>query len=533
MAATANREELGGTGQASEGWTVERVTRASRLNGANGIRTGKDGRIYVAQVAGSTVSAIDPDTGAIEVISPVGGPIVAPDDLCFDEDGNIYCTEITEGSVRMLAPDGTSRVIWGETPVANPITYHQGRLISGECFYGGRIMELDRNGGAPRVILDNAPMPNAFEVGPDGKLYFPAMATNEIWKLDLDTGETEVVAGDLGVPDSVKFDAQGRIVSTQVGSGQVLRLNLQTGEREVLADIGPGLDNVAFVGDRIFVSHITGSIHEIVSPGNAKPLVEQGFQWPLGMDVAADGSLLVSDGGFDYAIAPGGEPQLVGMLFSPNFPGWTRDIAAGEGGTWIVTTADGNVARWDPAAQESEVLASGYDRLMGVALAPGGAIVTAEYGTGKVLSVAGGNVETLAKGLSAPMGVAVAPDGTVYVAESGGGRVVKLAGGRAESVIDGLGTPEGLAIAGGKLYVIDTKAKQLVAHDLGTGEQQVIASGLPVGYPQGAIVKPLGGVGDMCGPMTMFTGVAASEDGTVYLAGNLEGSVLAVKPEGR
>ncbi len=34
----------------AEGWTLERLTPPSRLFGANGIRTGPDGRIYVAQV---------------------------------------------------------------------------------------------------------------------------------------------------------------------------------------------------------------------------------------------------------------------------------------------------------------------------------------------------------------------------------------------------------------------------------------------------------------------------------------------------
>src|SRR4051812_17382318 len=46
-----------------DGWSLERLTPPSRLYGANGLRTGADGRIYVAQVAGSQVSAIDVDTG--------------------------------------------------------------------------------------------------------------------------------------------------------------------------------------------------------------------------------------------------------------------------------------------------------------------------------------------------------------------------------------------------------------------------------------------------------------------------------------
>src|SRR6185437_4768181 len=173
----------------AEDWSCERLTQPSRLFGANGIRTGPDGRIYVAQVSGSQISAIDVASGEIEAVSPMGAEIVGPDDIAFDPEGNLYATEITEGRVSMRAPNGRVRVIQGDMPSANPITFHQGRLYAGECRVGGRIMELDLDGGAPRMLLDNVPMPNAMEVGPDGKLYFPVMATNEIWRLDLAGGK--------------------------------------------------------------------------------------------------------------------------------------------------------------------------------------------------------------------------------------------------------------------------------------------------------------------------------------------------------
>jgi sugar lactone lactonase YvrE len=513
---------------AAAGWAIERLTPPSRLYSANGLRTGKDGRIYVAQVAGSQVSAIDVDTGEIETISPMGGAIVGPDDLAFDEDGNLYATEITENQVRVLRPNGTSDVI-AELRVANPITYTQGRLIAGELTMGGRIVEIDRNGGAPRVILDNIPMVNAFDVGPDGKLYFPAQAANEIWRVSLEGGEPEVVAKDLGVPDSVKFHPDGYIVSTQVYSGQVLKIDPRTGEKSVLADIGPGLDNVTFVGKRIFVSHITGSIHEIVAPGRAQALVEGGLEWPLGLALGADGELFVADGGFTYTLRPGGPLKLIGMLFTPGFPGWVRGVTAAGAGTWIVTTANGDVASWQPAAQKHEKLISGYDRLMGVALAPGGAVVFAEMPTGRVLSLHGGNVSELARGLDRPMGVAIGPDGAVYVAEAGAGRVTKVSGGKSDAVIDGLSEPHGLAVAGSKLYTLDVGTKQLIESDLSGGARRVIASNLPVGAPPGVTPKPLGGVGDMCGPMTSFSGLAAGTDGTIYIAGDGEGSVLSIR----
>ena len=288
----------------ADGWIQERITQPSRLFGANGVRTGADGRIYVAQVSGSQISAIDVETGAIEAISPMGGDIVGPDDLAFDPEGNLYATEITEGRVSVRAPNGTTRVLQGDMPVANPITFHEGRLIVGECRVGGRIMELDLNGGAPRMILDNVPMPNAFSVGPDGKLYSPVMGTNEIWRVGLEGGTPEKVAGDLGVPDSVKFDRQGFIISTQVQSGQVLRIDPRNGDRTVLAHLTPGLDNSTFVGNRLFVSNINGYITEILDGGKTKDLIPEGFNFPLGLAMGAEGVLFVADGPFCYTLAP-------------------------------------------------------------------------------------------------------------------------------------------------------------------------------------------------------------------------------------
>ena len=513
----------------AEGWTLSRLTPPSRLYGANGIRTGKDGRIYVAQVCGSQISAIDPDSGAIEVLSPMGGGIIGPDDLAFDSAGNLYCTEITSNRLSVLHPDGTTRVLNGDVPIANPVTVYQDRVIAGELRMGGNIREFDRNTGESRVILADVPMPNAFEVGPDGMLYFPAQGANEIWRISLDGGAPEVVAKDLGIPDSVKFDAQGFIVSTQVGSGQVLRIDPRNGSREVLADIAPGLDNCTFVGDRLFASHITGGIFELLGGGKWKPLIEAGFQWPMGLAVNDAGQVTVADGMFCYAIPQGEERRLIANLFGGMYPGFLRGMASAGGDAFVVTTANGTVARWTPGS-EPELLAHGFARLMGVAQAPGGAVVFADHDTGRAMLAEKGEVRELASGLDKPMGVAVAADGTVYVAESGAGRVSKIARGKAEVVIDGLGEPQGIAVSGGTLFVLDTGTKHVIECDLASSARHIIAAGLPVGAPPGVIAKPLGGVGDMCGPMTSFAGLAVGADGTLYVSADAEGSVLALRP---
>jgi sugar lactone lactonase YvrE len=515
----------------ADGWRLERLTQPSRLFGANGIRTGQDGRIYVAQVSGSQISAVDVGSGAVETVSPMGGDIVAPDDLVFDPDGNLYATEITEGRVSVREPNGRTRVVYGDMPCANPITFHQGRLYAGECRPGGRIMELDLNGGSPRILLEDLPMPNAMEVGPDGMLYFPLMGANEIWRVDPEGGAPETVARDLGVPDAVKFDAEGFIVSTQVASGQVLRLDPRTGERTVLANIAPGLDNLTFVGDRLFVSSISGQINEILGDGNVRSLVPDGLQWPLGLAVGDDGLLFVADGGFTYTLRPGGPLQCVGMLFTEGFPGYTRGVAVAGPGEYVVTTANGQIARWRPAQQESQVLAEGFDRLYGVAIAPGGAVVFAEAGTGRVLSVRSGNVDVQATGLREPMGVALAPDGTCLVANEGDGRVVKTARGGIETVLDGLQKPQGIVVRGDLLYVVDAGAKELVEYDLASGARHVIAADLPVGAPPGVTPKFLRAIPPLSGPMGPFAGIGAGADGTLYVSADAEGSVLALRPE--
>jgi sugar lactone lactonase YvrE len=519
----------------AEGWSLMRLTPPSRLSGANGLATGADGRIYVASVPSSSVCAIDPDSGAIETISGMGGDIVAPDDLVFDEAGNLYLTEITEGRVCVRSPNGSVRVLRGDIPVANPITWHQGRLYAGECRMGARIMELGLDGGAPRVILDDIPMANAFQVGPDGKLYVPVMGANEIWRVDLASGAKEVVAGDLGVPDSVKFDSRGRIVSTQVASGEVLRIDVQTGAREVLASLSPGLDNVTFVGDRVFVSSINGSITEILEPGKVRPLVQRGLQWPLGIAAADDGTVFVCDGVYGYTLNPAGEGvealQLAGMIFWPGCPGYLRGVAPGaSAGEWLITTGLGSVARYRPAAAESDFIGHGYDQLMGVA---GGAVLFAEYGAGRVHLAEGGEIRCIAEGLDQPMGVAVQGD-SVFVTEAGAGRIVRLRqGSPVEALADGLGRPEGLCLSGGKLYAVDTLGKRLLEIDPGSGSVAAVTSSLPVGFPPGVVPHFLGPIGDMSGPMINFAGIAAGPDGTLYLAGDGEGSVLALRRGGK
>jgi sugar lactone lactonase YvrE len=517
----------------AEGWLVERLTPPSRLFGANGLRAGPDGRIYIAQVTGSQISALDIETGHLQTISPKGGDIIAPDDVAFDPRGNLYATEVMDGRVSVRDLGGHTRVLRDDLPCANGITVHRGRLFIGECREGGRLLELDLNGGAPRVLLENVPSPNAMEVGPDGLLYFPVMGANEIWRIDPEGGQPERVASGLGVPDSVKFDTTGRIVSTQVHSGQVLRIDPRTGEQTVLADLNPGLDNSTFVGGRLFVSNFTGEITEILDGGKTRTVLAGGLNWPLDLAMGANGNLYVADGTYFYVLHPDRTLQTVGMLFTPGYPGFLRGLAPTGPGEFVVTTSGGQVARYRPANCESEVLADGFDQLYGVAMAADGSAMVAELGTGRVLSIRAGKVDVIASGLRDPVGVAIAPDGSCLVSEAAAGRVVKLTGSGTQTVLADLQRPQGILVRGRQLYVVDADAKVLIAVDLEDRTRHIIASGLPVGAPPGVVPKPLKGMPPFSGPQGPFAGIAAGTDGTIYMSADADGSVLAFREERR
>jgi sugar lactone lactonase YvrE len=511
----------------AQGWWLERLTPPSRLFGANGLRTGPDGRVYIAQVTGSQISALDIATGRLETVSAKGGDIVAPDDVAFGPDGELYATEVMDGRVSVLENNGRSRVLRDDLPCANGITVHGGRLYVNECRDGGRLMELDRATGAQRILADDLPSPNAMEVGPDGLLYYPLMTANEIWRIDTEGGRPERVAADLGVPDAVKFDSDGYLVSTQVATGQVLRIDPRNGEKTVLAQLNPGLDNLTIAEGRLFVSNFTGEITEVTG-GRPHAVLPGGLNWPLDLAVDADGTLHVADGTYFYAVTADGSLQTVGMLFSPGYPGFLRGLAFAGDGEFVVSTSGGQVARYRPASSETDYLATGFDQLYGIAIGPGRDIVFAELGTGAVHALRDGAVETLASGLDGPVGVAVDGHG-VLVAESGAGRVVRLAGSGTEVVVDGLGCPHGLVVRDATLFIVDAGTKEVVSLDLDTGVRTTIASGLPVGPPPGVEPKPLKGMPPFSGPQGPFAGIEAGPDGSLYVSADGDGSVIALR----
>jgi sugar lactone lactonase YvrE len=430
----------------------------------------------------------------------------------------------------MRTPDGRTRVVRDDIPGANGITFFRDRLFIDENRPSGRLLEFDLNGGPPRVVLENVVMPNALAPGPDNLLYYPSVTQDEIWRVNPDGGTPERVIAGLHHPVAVKFDSKGYIVSPQSGTGEILRIDPQSGNATVIAKLDPCLDNLVFKGDRLFVSHlIDGRVTEVLEGGRLREVLPGGMQYPLDLAIADDGKLYISDNCALYALPPGGTRQLMGRMFGPGYPMSLRGLAAAGGGAFIVTTSDGRVVLYRPQVQQNEVLAKGFNEIYGVAIASDGALVVAEAGAGRVVSIKDGKTDVLASGLNRPMGVAFASDGSCLVSETGAGRVVKLVGAKTEVVLDGLRKPHGIAVRGDMLYVVDRGAQAVIAFDMKTRTRTVLGADLPVGEPAG-VERKLLPPSPFSGPLGPFAGIVADAAGTLYFSADAEGCVMALRP---
>jgi sugar lactone lactonase YvrE len=530
MAQETNRYS-GPATKVAAGWTCKRVTAPSALFGANGMRMGPDGRLYVAQAFGSQISAIDPVSGAVSVISAKGGAIVAPDDLAFDSRGTLYATEVMSERVCARSPNGDVRIIADNVTAANGVTVHQDRIFMDECRPSGRMWELFADGRAPRLIADNLPLPNALRLGPDGNIYFPVLGENAIWRVPVEGGRPEPFAKDLGLPTAVKINSKGEIVSTQGATGEILKIDIRTGAKRVHAKVRPGLDNLEVTtDDRIFISHFTdGGVAELMADGTERRLIQPGFCGPAGLAISSDGVLYASDGISMAAVNLDGSQRRVGMMFDGEFPGFVRGLGAGTDGTVIVSTAAGDVTTYHPTTHKMTEHAKGLNEVYGVAAGPGGSVVVAEGGAGRLLVISGKETKVAATGLSRPTGLAVAPDGSCYVAQAGKGSIAHVNGGVTEA-FGGFDDPHGVLLAGDDLLVVDAGTHELVCVSTKTGKRATIASNLPIGVPMGVVPHVLSGIaGLLPGPVTAFTGITQSLDGTIYVAADAEGSILALR----
>ncbi len=489
------------------------VGNPSDTNSLNGVSVSPlDGNVYIASVSGNEITVHDPETGEIlDRIGPERG-VNGPDDVYVTDDGTVYWTDLLQGNVGMLTPDGEFKTQL-VAPGVNPITMSDdGRLFVGRIFLGDGLYELDPMLEAPPIPLDETLAGlNAFDFGPDGLLYAPSFFTGDVLRIDVDASPLapEVVASGFGISSAVKFNSAGEAHVVNLRDGQVFKLDLEGGDHEMLLDIDGTIDNMSFdADDRLFV--IAGNDNQIirVDDDGVTELTDLGIGLPGGVGVTPDGTVWLGElfvlRGYD---ADGAPTTSFYDSFAPPGTGFAgATTVSADGDNLVVTnTFNGSVQLMDPA--NGEILQDVRSVALPInAIRHDDRIVAAAAGGSNVVNV-DDSEDVLLGELGLPTGLA--SDGTtLYVSDWATGNVWAVDEAGPRVLAEGLAQPEGLAVDGNRLLVVETGAQQVTAIDLATGETAPVITGLDFS------ATPVQGFL----PNGALSGVAVGPDGAIYVS---------------
>jgi gluconolactonase len=196
---------------------------------------GPDGCLYVTDEGRRSIVRVTPEGEQSDFITHYGGKgLNGPNDLCFDQDGNLYFTDP-----------------WGSS-LEEPI---------------GSVYGYEWANGTLRQIHTGLAFPNGILVR-DGRVYAAETLTNKIWAYDvvgpgiaenpfefcrLPDLKVQILTG----PDGMAFDLEGNIYVATVGVGFVYVLNRKGKLIQSIPTGGIRPTNVCFGGsdhDTLFVT---------------------------------------------------------------------------------------------------------------------------------------------------------------------------------------------------------------------------------------------------------------------------------------
>ncbi len=77
--------------------------------------------------------------------------------------------------------------------------------------------------------------------------------------------------------------------------------------------------------------------------------------------------------------------------------------------------------------------------------------------------------------------------------------------------------------------MLDAGSRSLIQYNCVSKDRQTLATELPVRHPAGVTPKPIGPFPPLSGAMGPFADIALAADGTLYIAADAEGSVVALR----
>ncbi|MBN3520976.1 hypothetical protein JYB62_13285 [Algoriphagus lutimaris] len=534
---------LGANSKKKSNTLVKEIATGSPIKGANGINFGPDGNLYIGAVNSQEIIVMNSQNGKIlNRLGPNEG-VTTPDDLAFGPDGSLYWTDIFTGFVKRRNPAGvvTEQFV---APGVNPITFSEdGRLFVGLCFLGDGLYELDPDfNDPPRPIIvaaeENFFFPlaffNAFDFGPDGKLYGPQFAGGKVIRVNVggpgtppstkpfEDGTAEIVSEGFTVPVAAKFDSKG-VLHVLDQSGEVFKVNTQTGEKTLLVKIQPDLDNLAFDSKgSLFISNAGyGSIVEILPSGQPRTVSGAGMIGPMGLAVLPGANnqdaLFVADlfrlRQFNGLTGKEEMDYKGDLLGDPDNNLTTPFTLSADGENLIVSSWFSNLVQvWNPQT----------DKVLQAFEIPSIPIDAIRFKDDIAVSAlfAGGVVRASDQSPIFPGGTLLAPSGlatdgeTLWAADFATGTIWQLGPDNIPvALATGFKGPEGLAWdKEGGLLVVESEASRLSRVDLATGVVTTVADGLKLS------AAPIN-LENLVTPTYWFDGVAVGQSGDIYVSG--------------
>jgi sugar lactone lactonase YvrE len=520
------------TQPAAPAYSVETLVAGSPLHGAKGIRFGPDGGLYVCSIVAQSIFRVNVATGA--VTTAVGAPHGECDDVAFAPDGTMAWTAMPSAEIRAQRPGGRPHVVASNLPLVNPLGYTaEGRLYAAQIGID-RFLEIDVTGEQPpRLIARGIGHLNSFDIDADRQLYGPLAGLEKIARIDLASGDITIISEGLGVLSSVKLDSKGQLYAVGWASGNLFRVDADTGATEIITVLDPPLDNLAIgADDMLYVSQPARSAIVKVDPvsGEQTPVVAGKLGVPGGLALTTvDGkeTLIVAD---DFAVrhvdTQTGEVWATVDLAEFMDPANATDVAATQEVVVLSDVKQSRVYMLDRATGETLHKWKRIDTPYGLVLTDTGDVIVAAFDAGQLIRLSTTDRkarEVITDGLLGPVGVSPAGPDALYITEALAGTLsrVTISTGEKAVIATGLDQPEGLAVlANGHVVVVEAGAGQVTEIDPATGATTVLVGALPIG----AVVP------ETPGPVHVPTGIAAGNDGVLYLSSDVDRSVLKLVP---
>jgi sugar lactone lactonase YvrE len=204
----------------------------------------RDGRLYVSEIFGERVVAID-ERGSVEVV--LGLPGRRPSGLGWRPDGSMLVVSMQERELLTLTADGglesvadLSALVDGDTN--DMLVDERGNAYVGSFGYDyaageerrAAVLVLVDARGSARVVADDVWFPNGMAVTPDGATLLVAETPAErITAFTVTLGGSDdgsltdrrvFAALDGARPDGIALDAEGAVWLASPGTGELLRV---------------------------------------------------------------------------------------------------------------------------------------------------------------------------------------------------------------------------------------------------------------------------------------------------------------------